>query len=57
MAVNSVGMLIRNIANYKTLENLNKVKNNPRYQNASSNNKVRINNAVKAKRASLESIF
>jgi len=56
-AINSVGMLIRNIANYKTLANLNQVKNKTRYQNASSNNKVRINKAVNAKRASLESIL
>jgi septal ring factor EnvC (AmiA/AmiB activator) len=56
-AISSVGMLIRNIANYQTIGNLNKVKSSTRYQNASVNNKVRINKAVNAKRASLESIL
>jgi len=56
-AINSVGMLLRNIASYQTLGNLNKVKNNQRFQNASNNNRRRITQAVNAKRATLESIL
>ena len=53
MAVNAVGMLIRNIEGYQTIGNLNKVKNNQRYQNASPNNKQKINRAVANKRSEL----
>lgn len=48
-----VNAIIRNISNYSTRENLNKVQNDPRYKNASVNNKARINGAVNKRRFEL----
>jgi len=48
---NAVQSLINNIAKYNTRENLNKVKNNQRYKNAT--NKARINQAVNNRRLEL----
>lgn len=56
-AINSVGMLIRNIQNSQTINYLNRVKNNMRFTGASNTNKLRITQAVNAKRKNLESIL
>lgn len=56
-AINSVGMLIRNIQNSQTINYLNRVKNNVRFAGASNANKLRITQAVNTKRQTLESIL
>lgn len=56
-AINSVGMLIRNIQNAQTINYLNRVKNNVRFAGASNENKLRITQAVTNKRKNLESIL
>jgi hypothetical protein len=49
----AVNAILRNIAKYNTRENLNKVKNNQRYKNATNNNKARINSVVNNRRLEL----
>ena len=51
--VSAVNSILRNIAKYNTRENLNKVKNNQRYKNATNDNKARINSAVNNRRLEL----
>lgn len=49
----AVNAILRNIAKYNTRENLNKVKINQRYKNATNNNKARINSVVNNRRLEL----